>query len=115
MRSKEVEIVRRPRHYAGDDERRAAGKREHPRLREPRNDTTDLVRWLRRTGPALMAGGHDSYTLRTARPRGHALATACGEALLQLHVFCPRLHEGTTPVEHVGALVGALDALDGVS
>ena len=38
------------------------------------------------------------------------LATACVDALLQLQVFCPRLHERSAPIEHVGALVCTLDA-----
>ena len=41
--------------------------------------------------------------------------TACGEALPQLYMLCPSFHEGAAAIEHVGALVGALDAFDDVS
>ena len=50
------------------------------------------------------------------KPRMHEMSSPpVFEVLLRLYVLCPRVHEGATPVEHVGALVGALDTPDGVS
>lgn len=36
-------------------------------------------------------------------------------ALLAVARLCAGFHEGSAPVEHVGALIRALDAFDGVS